>query len=282
MKSSRVLIQASIFILIAFAATPSEADGKELKYWMDSAMGVGIVADGTVRHSRQFIHVSQNVVEVKQVRDITAAKCAKINNLVAFTGSTEICDAYGGIDSQLSSNTHYLPWFPDEALFMLLDHSKWGNWYFTSRLSGCDVWIADREGGFEPLTIHINANALQSDPVKNLEHKERLATRALNTFNQKYQQAYRFIQRISYDYASDPYTTSSEKEAINNYWQRYIAGTGIPHALYLTESGFFYGIYDAGAFTGAWNFVLKDLIGGGILLRIDCSVQQSSCTILQQ
>ena len=277
MKPSRFLLQASIFILIAFSATPSEANGKELKNWLDSAKEVSVIIEPSVQNSYtvEAADVSEHVLEIKQIKQITLAKCVNQNDLTAFYGSSDYCT----IDAQLSSSTNYLPWVPDKASFVLLDHSKWGIWYFTARLSGCDVWIADREGGYEPLTIHINANKLANNPVKNLEYKQNLAMLALDLFNQKYKQQYTFIQRISYDYASDPDTSPEEKEQINEYWNTFLVDTNIPYVLYPTDQGFFYGIYDTGTFTGTWYFVLKNLDSGKILLKINCSVEQSSCTI---
>ena len=277
MKSSQFLLQASIVILIAFAATPSEADGKALKKWMDSARRVSVIPEGqSIKSSVQITKVEGNIDEVKQVGQITAAKCKNYDDLVAFTESSEMCD----IDQQLSSNTNYLPWFPNKATFVLLDHSKWGNWYFTDPVSGCDIWIADREGGFEPLTIHINANAITNNLVHNLMYKQNLATNVLKLFNKKYNQEYTFIQRISYDYASDPDTCSKQKGEIDEYWNDFKDENRIPYVLYSAGQGFFYGLYDA--VTATWDFVLKDLNKGDLLLSIDCSVQQSSCSIMQQ
>ena len=49
-------------------------------------------------------------------------------------------------------------------------------------------------------------------------------------FNEKNKQEYEFIQRISYDYANDPDTPVSQKEEIDDYWNKFKAETGIPSA----------------------------------------------------
>ena len=134
MKPSQFLFQVGIFVLIAFAATPSEGNGYMLKQWMDSAKQVGLVIEPSV----PYPHVPQyiDVVEITQNRPIKAAKCIKYNDLTAFsTAKSQFCPT----DKQLVSGANYLPWFENKASFMLLDHHNWGIWFFTARLSGCDV-----------------------------------------------------------------------------------------------------------------------------------------------
>ena len=109
--------------------------------------------------------------------------------------------------------------------------------------------------------------------MKNLVYKQNLAVKALTEFNQKYKQNYRFIQRISYDYASDPY--SSKKEQIHKYWNTF-KSNNIPFVLYRTDQGFLYGTY----YNTKWYFVLKELLSGKIHLNLACSVLQSDCSIL--
>ena len=274
MKPSRFLLQVSVFVLIAFAITPSKGDGYVLKKWMDSAKGVKNIVESSVSVSYN-ISQDTNIVEIQQIRPIKAAKCEEENVLTAFSNpDSDYCTA----DEELVSETNFLPWSEDKATFMRLDHIRWGIWFFTSKLSGCDIWIADRKGEFEPLVIHANANSLGNDPVRNLQCKQNLSMMALTKFNQKYNQSYKFIQRISYDFASVPGLSPEQKEQIKEYWNSF-KSYKIPFVLYKIQNenqiGFVYGTYS----NAKWYFVLKELNSGKILVKIACYVTQSSCDI---
>ena len=166
--ASRVpLLQASILVLLAFV-TASNGNGRALKDWLDSATQVSVITEPSVPNSYQQIPVLEEVNEIRQVDEITAAKGATTyNDLVVFSKKSDT-----PIDPNFESMTNYLPWEVNKATFLRLDHAKWGIWYITAPLSGCDVWIADHKD-LEPLTVHINANKLANDPVDNLMYKQK-------------------------------------------------------------------------------------------------------------
>lgn len=92
---------------------------------------------------------------------------------------------------------------------------------------------------------------------------------------------YKFIQRISYDYAK---SNPSDADRITDYWNRFVEeNKQIPYVLYYAgqdiHGAFFYGIYDTCYFTEVWKFVLKEIESGKILLQISCSTQGSYCTL---
>ena len=274
MKPSRVLFLTGI-LLLAFG-TPSNGNGQALKQWLDSAKQVWIAAEESAVNAVRYHSIHENVEEVEQREKIVAAKDKRYDNLILFSGYP-----ITPIDQARQSDTNFLPWQTDKATFLRLDHGTWGPWYVTSPLSGCDVWIADHQN-FDPLTIHINANSLAQFPLKNLRYKEDLANIALNYFNERIMRNpayyYKFIQRISYDYANDPGTTPEEKQDIDNYWKDF----GFPYVLYHTNKGelaFLYGTYASGWFSSTWNFVLKELNSGKILLKLDCNESSTWCNI---
>ena len=275
MKLSRVVLLTGV-LLLAFGATPSKGNGQALKQWMDSAKEVGFIDEPSAITAVWVYPIHAYVDEIRQVKEIFAAKSARYNDLVVFSGQSTT-----PIDQSRLSKTNYLPWQPNKATFLRLDHNMWGTWYLTSPLSGCDVWIADHRN-FDPLTIHINANSLAQFPLRNLQYKEELANVALNYFNERVMinpaHYYKFIQRISYDYASDPGISPQERQEISNYWKNF----RFPYVFYSTDKGeqaFLYGTYSSGWFSSAWSFVLKELISGRILLKLNCNESSSSCTI---
>lgn len=276
MKPSRVLFLTGI-LLLAFG-TPSNGNGQALKQWLDSAKEVLIVTEESATDAVRYHSIPnhQDVEQVDQMENIVAAKGSRYDDLVLFSGYP-----ITPIDQARQSETNFLPWHPDKATFLRLDHGTWGPWYVTSPLSGCDVWIADHKN-FDPLTIHINANFLAQFPLRNLQYKEDLANIALNYFNERIMQNpayyYKFIQRISYNYANDPDITPEEKQDIDNYWEDF----RFPYVLYHTDKGeiaFLYGTYASGWFSSTWNFVLKELNSGKILLDLDCNESSTLCTI---
>ena len=79
----------------------------------------------------------------------------------------------------LIEDTHYLEVQPNHATFQRLDQYKWGRWFITSTLSGCDVYVAHSDG-FEPVIIHVNANEYCNKNIERcLEKKYDMAIDAL-------------------------------------------------------------------------------------------------------
>ena len=289
MKTSRVLLLASAFALLVLI-TPSEGGAKSLKTWLDDPGSKGFLLSVTssvgAAYNIKSISTSDPTLrgliqEVTQTGKITAAMTKARNAMYAYSGKAPY-----EMSKTLQSPTNFLPWDEDRATFLLLD-SKW-DFYVTSQLSGCDVWIADHEK-FEPLTLHINANDLKDQPVKNLEYKEKLAVAALKYFNENVMKNknnyYKFVMRMSYDYKNKPFPAIVKQE-IDEYWngfhERFPDLPSSGKQLYeVGKPALFYGAFTGGS-RPSWDFSLKDNLDGTNLKEIDCPVnaKRAHCTIV--
>lgn len=71
------LLQTSILVLLAFL-TATKGNGRALKDWLDSATQVSVITEPSVLDS---YHVLEEVQEIRQFDEITAAKGATYNDL---------------------------------------------------------------------------------------------------------------------------------------------------------------------------------------------------------
>ena len=217
--------------MLLVLGTPSLGD--ELKNWLDKAKQVGTIHEPSIleNYSENPIPEYSGIVEIKQFGEITVAEGDMV--LVVYSGSPST-----PIVPSTASHTNYLPWDGDVATFLRLDHNKWGSWFITSPLTGCDVWIAGRPD-FEPLLIHINANKFRNNPLQNLIYKQNLAMEVLTYFNEVVMKDnnYVFMQRVSYDYANAPDTPDSQRDKINEYWNAMIFLTSSTCLLLLSTQG---------------------------------------------
>ena len=273
MKLSVLVVTIAAVLLLV--STPIEGNGNALKEWVDEVQGepIGVVVQNSVKpgfiYNEIAVDNSKDITFIEQKRAIMAGRTTDDLFLTAFAS-----EAFYDVDSNFVSPTNYLPWGEDRAKALLLNSNSWGEWFLTAPLSGCDVWIADHDD-YEPLVIHINANSLGDKPVENLQYKQRLAFDVLNYFNQNIQKQqkkfYRFVQRISYNYAKK---IGSDVDAIGEYWNQFTKDN-IPFSLYWDQLGFFYGFYSS----STWHFVLKDLKSGKLLLKLDCENPESKCIV---
>ena len=210
-----------------------------------------------------------------QLKRIETAKVAKSNMVYIFNG---VEPQQLNLDGKMRrAATNFLPFVQDQAAFMYLNHKNFGNFFATTKLSGCDVWIADAKRK-EPVVIHINANELGEEPVQNLEYKEDLAQKILNHLGYQY----RFVLRVSYDFAKDK-VSRKYHEGIEDYWNGFkIRFSDVPLVLYEIKSGqrFLYGTHDIERLGRAWNFFLKDLGKGDIIKKVGCSINKLGCVIM--
>ena len=89
----------------------------------------------------------------------------------------------------------FLPWKEDKATYMQLDRVRWGDWFFTAELSGCEVWVAhNRDPQTEPLLIHINAKNCRDDV--SLDTREMLGAAALDRFNHENRERFVLLHRV--------------------------------------------------------------------------------------
>ena len=249
-------------------STPAQGNGKALWNWLKSAKDVTVSASSNVYNSITQTEVpgNSNILHVEQTGKIEAAKAKDTkyisNWLRLYTGGDPGDIA---IDESLLTTTNFLPWSPDQAMYMTINHKKWGDWFITGPLSGCDVWLAARKGA-EPLAIHINANKYSNQPLENLKYKEELALRALNYFNDKIMlgDKYYFILRTSYNFNKDSTMTATQKDKVTEYWNRFEEkNPKVVRILYLGK-GLFYGTYNILTTLEQWEFALKDLDGGKV------------------
>ena len=172
MKLSGLLLQASLIVLLAFG-TPSKANGKALKQWLDCTKKWNVFVHGAVNADGFDVnHITNNIQQLTQIHDITFARNKEYNHLdIVLTENSE---------RQIKSSGNYLPFLEDKAMFLRVNRAMWGIFFGTAPLAGCDIWIADHKD-YEPLILHINANAIK-DPVVNLQHKQDLAKEILDYF----------------------------------------------------------------------------------------------------
>ena len=273
MKHFQGLFQAAVLVLLLFS-TPAQGNGKALWDWLYSAEDVTVSGSSNLPNSYDRTEVLDNVLRIEQTGKTEAAKAEDMNMLRLYTGGDPGID----VDKSLLTTTNFLPWGANQAMYMTMDHEKWGNWFITAPLSGCDVWLAARDGA-EPLAIHINANKYSEQPLENLEYKQNLAVQALNYFNNEIVQGdkYHFILRTSYDFFNDPHTSDSQKDEVAEYWNSFKAANPNVVPIFYLGSGFFYGTYNVLTTLEQWDFALKDLIGGHVIGPIGCSVPKGCC-----
>ena len=153
------------------------------------------------------------------------------------------------------AQSNVLPWKENIATYLLLDDEKWGKFFITSTLSGCDVWVADDESGYDPLIVHINYN-LNDIAVPNLTEKQNRAMSVLDYFKRETGYDYRYIACVSYDWASE----GKYVDEIKEYWNTFTQETRIPYTLYNPAHALFFGTFAS----GEWTFAVKNLESGKI------------------
>ena len=147
-----------------------------------------------------------------------------------------------GIDQSTLQETHFLPWVSNHATFMQLDRSRFGNWFFTSPLSGCEVWIVHDRNGNQPFIIHLNLYDCDNKP----EDMEMLGNEA--------------VRRISETY---PGYNILSKRIVKQKRRQFTYPDG---TAFYEEQAIFYGRYtganrceDKSLHSGGWSFYLKDI-----------------------
>ena len=279
MKRSAILLPV-VLLAITFAS-PSYGDGDALKHWLKRASRVTVASSYRPRSINVKRISLEHVQEIEQRENIKIAKEANSNMLYIYNG-----DSPAVLDKKLQTDTNFLPFLEDRATFMHLNHNQFGNWFATSPLSGCDVWIADSKN-LEPVVIHINANKFGNQPLRNLEYKQELANNILNHLNRGTgRQKYEFVLRISYDFEHDKDTSRQEKTRINGYWNTFKKShSNILFVLYKIDkdAGFLYGTHNMRLpkLGRAWKFRLKDLGSGRILESIACTATTKVGCVIQ-
>lgn len=179
MRSNSVLPRAiATGILLVFTATVAYSDTKQqlecvnpdLKKWMDSrVVGIGIQQclqpgiDDSVKTlcgavtTKRLNHKSAKLLEaIQSPKVVLIAKSKKHDSEVEVFHHHQV-SAPSKIDKKLSY-THFLRYRVDSAVIMQLNRAKYGDWFVTDPLSGCDIWIVKTNKKSEPIIIHANAN----------------------------------------------------------------------------------------------------------------------------
>ena len=141
--------------------------------------------------------------------------------------------------------TWYLPWDDGKSVAMMLTPAN--HWFFTGRLEGCELWIAQNDGN-DVVIMHING------VVNERCDKDRALTlaRATLTYLQQRDQSFRLIHRITRQDADlDRHLTTFCRDYM-----------GVQVSAYATNS-FFYGEYQGPAVGrnpvqyNQWTFKMK-------------------------
>ena len=264
--------QLKILILTVLIAL-SKQDAASLQKFMLNSKNTGItVFEPSSFKCRTPTNVLPSIWKYVMVCSISSAGVSSDQNdfvITSFETSEGSEDIEGVVESTYAPS-NLLPFVENEATYLLPDHKKWGNFFITSVLTGCDTWVADDDSGYDPLIVHVNANDI-ADPVANLKQKQNLAMATLDYFNQDTRLNYEYIQRVSYDYAKE----TPNPDDINEYWNEFTDETGIPYTLYYPAKAVFFGLYAS----SAWNFAVKNIESGEIIKHIKCSESCTCCVV---
>lgn len=136
---------------------PPQSDNRDLQFTPTAACRVGL-ENGDPRDPSDKTPLHNINVLTKTDPDVEGGV---YNFLKCPTNSMLYPHEYEG---------YFLPYSPNKNTYMFLDAGK-AKWFFTSRLSGCDIFIAtSRSNSKKPLVIHSNKNG-ECDNVKRFREK---------------------------------------------------------------------------------------------------------------
>ena len=135
--------------------------------------------------------ISGVTVRYRQLRMMYAGKGVGQNDISLYEN-----DVHGIIArNPRPEKATFLPWKEDKATYMQLDRMRWGDWFFTAQLSGCEVWVAhNRDPETQLLLIHINAKNCRDDV--SLGTREQLGAAALDRFNHENRVNFVLLHRV--------------------------------------------------------------------------------------
>ena len=265
--------QLKILILTVLIAL-SKQDAVSLQKFMLNSKNTGItVFEPSSFECRTPTNVLPSIWKYVMVCSISSAGVSSDENgyvITSFKTSEGPSGIIEGVVKSTYAPSNLLPFSENDATYLLLDHREWGNYFITGVLSGCDIWIANDENDYDPLVVHVNANDI-ADPVANLKHKQNLAMATLDYFNQDTQLDYKYIQRVSYNYAKE----TPNPDDINEYWNEFKEETGIPYTFYYPARAVFFGLYAS----DEWRFAIKDGATGKIIEKVKCSESCTCCVV---
>lgn len=264
----KILLQSSLFLLLFLNSNIVAS-----KDWIEDARDVK-VSIAYYEQSFKINRFESSIIEfAPRPEDVPTAPVKA--QLQTSRGNKPTLVIFNDERSPEDAKINFLNWNKNIATFMQLNHLKWGDWFVTPPLSGCDAWIAVAEG-LEPVVLHINANGVKMK-VENLQHKELLAEKIKQTIGSRYM----FALRISSDFKQkDKYLSVEDKDNIDNYWKKFSHSNTASTFLYLPTKVFLYGERrHTGILQEKWIFTLKDLETGQKLLTLDCPTMKNTCDI---
>ena len=195
--------------------------------------------------------------EFEQTSALQIAKDRTADSLFVSTNPQDVAD----IDQTTLQTTHFLPWVPNRGTFMQLNNTEFGEWFFTSQLSGCEIWIAhDRNPNTQPLIIHVNSLDCENEQI--LGQREALGNAALMRYNTRHNRHYELLHRIMVDITKNPEVYTDPAGYLNGLHERF------PHlqiSIY-DDNAAFYGMHrqpyycedENAAYYGGWTFHLRN------------------------
>lgn len=196
-------------------------------------------------------HDADDACEIVQIEEIKVG-------IQSNPGDDQLLVFRGKVDENASHKcrANYLPFVLNKAVYIQLDHDKWGNVFVTVRLSGCDIWIVKHRSK-EPIIFHVNANETGSQNAGTV--KRELVEKVLKKFKIDRNDESNFVFHISGQNQAEPNTNP-------NFFHYKVKHYGLFYGFYKTfvEN---YEPYEA------WRFVLKDSKQQQILLEIKCSLK---------
>ena len=200
----------------------------QLQSYLDTYDG-GIIV-GPISNAFVRVNVTGTVIHYSQNDTIYVGQDPKWNSLYVSPNINDLV-------STNSSPSNYLPWERNKACFLSL-RKAYGNWSFTAGLSGCEVWIATRNGpGQEPIMFHVNTYDCNYT-TQDLKKRENMAFEALEYIRENYTFVYRLMKPKSTMIAAiNEYLTDFHSRRPDIQVGAYALGEG--------EGGTFYGEHPA-------------------------------------
>ena len=198
----------------------------QLQSYLDTY--VGFIVEGPISNAITSDDVTGTGVHYSQTGPIYVGPHAEAPNVLYVSQNI------GDLVSDNSSPSNYLPVKANKACFLSL-RQPFGHWFFTPFLSGCEVWIATRNGQ-EPIMFHVNTVDCQYT-TEDLTERENMAIEALDYIGSTYTFVYRLMSPRPTIAAISEYLTEFHNRHLNIRVGAYALGEG--------EGGIFYGQYPA-------------------------------------
>lgn len=252
MKSFHLILSATL----SFVILSSTSSGLQLQSYLKSTQEFMLLPQVQNSMYHDGGTGSGSTTEFKQITNLQVAK--ELTSDYLYVSSNLQNDPE--IDEDTLQQTHFLPWVPNHGAFMQLSYADFGNWFFTSQLSGCEIWIAhDRNPNNQPLIIRVNSHDCQNE--KEIGEREALGVAALKRYNMNHKRHYELLQRIMVNISGNPVVYTDPDGYLSGLHRRF------PHVqiTMYDHHAVFYGMHcqpyycedDTGAYYGGWKFYLR-------------------------